>query len=232
MINEDFLISFIYKIFPEKIINNHAYSINKFIFYHSKTINKKNIKILDIGAGETPYKQYFNKCKYFSQDVINNPKKTIDYICDSKNIPVKDNSFDFILCTQVLEHVKEPHLVIKEMFRILKKGGKVFLTTHLCMEEHMIPYDYFRFTRYGLSYLAKSNGFRKAIIAPQGGRFIALSKMIQTAIPHILTKKYLIYLYYLIAIVPIFLINLILYYLDKLDKQKLLTTNYECIFIK
>ncbi len=213
-------------------MNNHTYSLNKFVLKAAKDCNKKGKKILDIGAGETPYKKYFTKCRYYSQDIVNNRQKSIDYICDSKAIPVKNNSFDFILCTQVLEHIKEPHLLIKEMYRILKKGGRVFLTTHLCMEEHMIPYDYFRYTKYGLKYLAVSNNFRVKRITPQGGRFILLSKHLQTAIPRVLPNKFLVYLYYFFAIIPVFIINLVCFYLDKLDKQKILTLNYECVFEK
>lgn len=226
------LVNLLYKIFPEEILNNHTYSLRKFIHEASKEFNKKNKKVIDVGAGEIPYKKFFNKCQYITQDIVNNPQGSIDYVCDAIKIPVKDNSFDYIICTQVLEHVKEPHLVIKEMYRLLKRGGKVFLTTHLSFEEHMVPYDYFRYTRYGLEYLAISNGFRVERIKPQGGRFIFLSKQIQTAIPRTLTNKYLIYFYYLVAIIPIFFIHLVFFYLDKLDKQKSLTLNYECIFVK
>ena len=232
MIDEVGLVKILYRIFPEEILNNHTYSLNKFIRKAAKEGNKKGKKVIDIGAGEVPYKQYFTKCQYYTQDIVNNKQKSIDYVCDSKKIPVKNNSFDYIICTQVLEHVKEPHLVVKEMYRILKRGGKVFLTTHLCIEEHMIPYDYFRYTRYGLEYLATSNNFKVREITPQGGRFIVLSKQIQTAIPRILPNKYLIYVYYILTIIPIFLIHLVMFYLDKLDKQKSLTLNYECIFVK
>lgn len=231
MLNEFKLVDFLYKIFPKEIINNHAYSINKFIIKAARECNKKNKKVLDIGAGELPYKGYFNKCRYFTQDIINY-NGVIDYVSDAKNIPVKNESFDYVICTQVMEHVQEPHLVIKEMYRILKKGGKVFLTTHGNFEEHGIPYDFFRYTRYGLKYLALSNHFKSVKIKPQGGRFIAVSKFIQTLIPRILKNRYLVYIYYTIAIVPIFFIHLVFFFLDKLDKDKSLTLNYECIFVK
>lgn len=225
------LVNLLYKILPKEIINNHAYSIDRFVLRAAKECNKKNKKVLDIGAGELPYKGYFNKCRYFSQDVFNY-NGAIDYVSDAKKIPVKDKSFDYIICTQVLEHINEPHLVIKEMYRVLKKGGKVFLTTHGNFEEHSAPYDFFRYTRYGLAYLAKSNGFRVQKIRPQGGRFIAVSKYIQTLFPHIMKNKFLIYVYYFFAIIPIFFIHFIFFYLDKLDKEKSLTLNFECIFVK
>jgi len=232
MLNENNFIFFLYRIFPQKILNNHAWAINNFIKNCATRCDRKNKIVLDIGAGELPYRHFFTKCLYQSQDVVNNEKKTIDYVCDANKIPLKESSVDCIICTQVLEHIKEPHLVIKEMYRLLKKGGKVFLTTHLCMEEHMLPYDYFRFTRYGLAFLAESNKFKVESITPQGGRFLVLAKQLQTAFPHIIKNKLLIYLYYLFALIPVFITNLLCYYLDKLDHDKILTTNYECIFVK
>ena len=231
MFNLTKIVNLLYKIFSKEIINNHAYSIEKFVQKAAKECNKKNIKVLDIGAGELPYKEYFNKCRYYTQDIFNY-NNAIDYVSDAKKIPVKDNSFDYVICTQVLEHINEPHLVIKEMHRLLKKGGKVYLTTHGNFEEHSIPYDFFRYTRYGLAFLATSNNFKVKSITPQGGRFIAVAKYIQTLFPRILKNVYLVYIYYIIAIVPIFLLHLIFFYLDKLDKEKSLTLNYECIFIK
>lgn len=222
----------LFAIFPEKIINNHGYALDKFMRKAGAEGNNKNKKVLDIGAGELPYKEYFNKCIYESQDVVNNSQGNIDYICDATKIPVKNNSYDYIICTQVMEHLREPHLAMKEMYRVLKKGGKIFLTTHLCMEEHMLPYDYFRYTRYGLEYLAVSNKLKVKSIIPQGGRFLVLAKQLQTAIPRILPNNYFVYVYYAIAIIPIFFMDLIMFYLDKLDKNRHLTTNYECIFIK
>lgn len=228
----EIILKILFTVFPEKIINNHGYAINKFITDNAQKINKKNIKVLDIGAGELPYKKYFSKCTYLSQDVVNNKFGTIDYVCDAVNIPLKSGSIDFIICTQVMEHIKEPFETIKEMGRLLKKNGKIFLTTHLCMEEHMIPYDYFRYTRYGLEYLAVKSSLKVESIKAEGGRFLVLGKQLQTAVPRILPNKSLVYLYYLIFIIPIFFMHLILYFLDKLDKDKHLTTNYECIFVK
>jgi len=102
----------------------------------------------------------------------------------------------------------------------------------MAFEEHSIPDDYFRFTRYGLRYLAESNGFKVEKIEPQGGRFIVLSKELQVLIPRLIKNKYIISIYYLIFSLPLFIFNLILFLLDFLDKDKNLTLNYECIFSK
>lgn len=226
------LINLLYKIFPEKIIHNHTYQVKRFIKSVADKYDKKGKKIIDIGAGTCPYKKYFRQSQYFSQDLKNNPQKTIDFVGNADSIPVKNNRFDYILCLQVLEHIKEPHLIFKEFHRILKPGGKLFLTTHMAFEEHMVPYDYFRFTRYGLKYFAETTGFKTIKIKPQGGRFIVLAREIQVLILRLVDNKYLILFLYFIFAIPLYLLSLVLFWLDFFDKKKALTLNHECIFQK
>lgn len=225
------LVNLFYQIFPEKIMHNHTYCLKRFVRYIAKKHDKKGKKLIDIGAGNCPYQNYFSKLKYTSQDIKQNKVK-IDIISSAVSIPVKNKSFDYILCIQVLEHLKEPHLVFKEFYRILKKGGSLFLTTHMAFEEHMQPNDYYRFTRYGLKHLAKTSGFKVKKIKAQGGRFIVLAREIQVLGLRIIKNKWIVILFYLIFLIPIFLLSLILYLLDYLDKDKSLSLNYECVFIK
>jgi len=231
-VKESILTKLYFKLFPEMIMHNHTYRLKTFVRLIAKNYDKRDKKLLDIGAGDCQYKSYFKNLKYYSQDIENNSQKNIDYVSDIKPIPLKNASFDYLLCTQVLEHLKEPHLAFKEFYRILKKGGSLFLTTHLSFEEHLTPVDYFRFTRYGLKYLAESNGFKVEKIEPQGGRFIVLAKELQILFPRLLKNKYLILIFYIVFSIPLFFLSLIFYLLDFLDKEKSLTLNYECIFKK
>jgi len=48
---------------------------------------------------------------------------------DAKSLPFNDNTFDIVLCTEVIEHVENPHKALNELFRVTKKGGYVVLTT-------------------------------------------------------------------------------------------------------
>lgn len=229
-ITEAKLMDVYFKIFPEAIMHNHTYRLKRFVKEIGEKYGRKRGKIIDIGAGTCQYQDYLKDFEYFAQDVQNNQQKSIDYVGEIEILP--SNTFDYILCTQVLEHLKEPNLAFKNFYRILKKGGKVFLTTHMAFEEHLIPNDYFRFTRYGLKYLAESNGFRVERIEPQGGRFLVLAKELQILGPRLIKKRYLVLVFYLIFSLPLFLLSLILFLLDFLDKDKELTLNYECIFVK
>ena len=96
----------------------------------------------------------------------------------------------------------------------------------------MAPNDFFRFTRYGLKYLAEINGFPVIEISPQGGRGIALAKEIQVLVPRLCRNRVIELIYYFLFSVPLFFVMVILYWVDKLDKEKTLTLNYECIFRK
>lgn len=68
-------------------------------------------------------------------------------------LPFADEFFDTIVCTETLEHVADPAAVVREMARVLKPGGHVILTTPQYFPVHEAPYDFFRYTPYGLQHL-------------------------------------------------------------------------------
>jgi SAM-dependent methyltransferase len=89
------------------------------------------------------------------------PKKCVfiapDYpSVDIQNMPYEDNSFDFVIADQVLEHVKKPWIAVEEVKRVLKLGGIAILTSALMFPVHGVPEDYWRFTPEGLKVLCES----------------------------------------------------------------------------
>ena len=220
-----------------KFIDTEKTTIIEFIEHISKLTNTdKNKNILDAGAGgKQPYKKYFKHLNYESTDFTYN--KNHAFICSLEDIPKPNNSYDYILCTQVLEHISNPQQAINELYRILNKGGLLFLTAPQGWGLHLKPYHYFNFTRYGLKHLFKNTGFSYMIIEERGGMFFYLSKRIKTLTPYILSqyfnKKGLYYkiLFYLSLIITL-PICFIFYYLDRLDKDKDYTLGYKCILIK
>jgi len=91
-------------------------------------------------------------------DQIRNP----DLICDASNVAFKSESFDIVLCVEVLEHIFFPHECINEIHRVLKTNGNLILTTRFIYPLHDRPNDYFRYTKYGLEKIL--NRFNKVII--------------------------------------------------------------------
>ena len=155
--------------FSTRNINSRGF---QFVRKIAKEIDKKNKFLLDLGAGNCIFKNYFKRLDYLSLDIAQNKNKSINIIANiNKKFPFKKNKFDYVLSTQVLEHLENPHHFFKEVNRILKKNGKMFLTTNYIYEPHMIPNDYFRFTKYGLRLLAEKNGFMVERISPQGGYY-------------------------------------------------------------
>lgn len=118
--------------------------------------------VLDAGAGNMPYRNLFEHTNYESADfrqVGSNESNKITYVCDLQNIPVENSRFDFIIFNQVMEHLPEPALVLRELNRILKDKGKVLYTAPLFYEEHMVPHDYYRYTQYGINHLFSQADF-------------------------------------------------------------------------
>jgi len=135
-------------------------------------------KILDVGAG--PYKRYaelFKKVnQYMTLDI--NPDFKPDIIGKAEEIPLPDNTFDGIICTQVLGDILHPDKVIKEFHRVLKPKGIVLLTEGFFAELHGEPLDFWRFTPYSLSSIFKEKNFKVLKIEKIGGFFTVRAQMV------------------------------------------------------
>ena len=110
-------------------------------------------KLLDVGAGSQRFRQYCQHLQYFAQDFGESPTGiglekeeykygNIDYKGNCWEIEVPDNTFDAVLCTEVLEHIPYPERTVQEISRILKPGGTLILTAPLSSLRHMDPYWY------------------------------------------------------------------------------------------
>lgn len=134
-------------------------------------------KVLDVGCGTKPYKKYLSESiEYIGMDMTEDVKP--DILVKAQEIPFSDEHFDSVLCTEVLEHLPEPEEAIKEIKRVLKKGGYAYFTVPQTWCLHYEPYDYFRFTKYGIKYLLKNNGFEVVSIERVGGIFSLVGQRI------------------------------------------------------
>lgn len=112
--------------------------------------------VLDAGAGEGPYRAMFKHTQYETCDHMDFGNTT--YVCDLNAIPVDDARYDYAIMSEVLEHVPDAIVVLKEVMRVLKPGGILFTTTPFFYEEHQQPYDFFRMTQYGHRYIFEKAG--------------------------------------------------------------------------
>ena len=79
--------------------------------------------------------------------------ENVDIVCDIHHLPFKDNSIDAVMSVAVLEHVREPAVVLKELHRVLKPGGRVFSVIPFMQPFHASPHDYQRYTLPGIEFL-------------------------------------------------------------------------------
>jgi len=140
--------------------------------------------VLDAGAGRAQYRGLFAHARYETADfmaVKGKKYRQPDYVCDLVAIPVEDGRFDHVVCTQVLEHLPEPLRVVAELGRVLKPGGTLWLSAPLFYAEHEKPYDFFRYTQFGLRRLLEDAGFEVLEIAWLEGYFGTLSYQVRVA---------------------------------------------------
>jgi len=121
--------------------------------------------ILDLGCGEQPFKESLLAAglDYYSSDVSQNDRKNVDYIFAIDNI-MNDSArpslqFDFVVCTEVLEHVLNWNQAFSNINSLLKKDGIILITCPFFYQLHEEPYDFWRPTPFALKKFAKSNGF-------------------------------------------------------------------------
>lgn len=143
-------------------------------------------RILDVGCGLKPYAGLFIDHGYVGIDVEDGYRtdetKKVDGYFDGLNIPFDNGSFDVILCTEVLEHAIDPEKLVSECSRVLAPGGVLYVTAPLTWNEHEAPYDFRRFTRYGLKKTLEDNGFDVESVTPTSGLFGTIGQLISAAI--------------------------------------------------
>jgi SAM-dependent methyltransferase len=143
-----------------------------------KTLIPSNIaRILDYGCGGSPYRPLFGACTYDRADLAGHLAVNFEYGPDSR-LPVELGDYDCVLSTQVLEHVLSPTTYLAEAYRVLKPGGHLLLSTHGLFEDHACPYDYWRWTAYGLRKVVEETGFKvdrilKLTTGPRAAMFLA-----------------------------------------------------------
>ena len=129
-------------------------------------------RLLDLGCGAKPYRAMFPQCASYVG--IERPgtlsrSRVVDVWGDALVLPFASRSFDTVLCNEVLEHVPEPSHLFAEAARVLRPGGILLLTTPQVWGLHEEPWDFYRYTKYGLSYLANQNGLEVLDVRPTCG---------------------------------------------------------------
>jgi SAM-dependent methyltransferase len=129
-------------------------------------------RLLDVGCGEKPYEWLYGSrvTDYIGCDWLAtvHSSRHLDLFADAAALPFRNEVFDTVLCTEVLEHLPDPHRCLEELSRVLRPGGKLILSTPFICWLHEQPHDYLRYTPYGLRYLARQHRLRPVSLQARG----------------------------------------------------------------
>lgn len=224
------------------------YLANLLPFLNNKDVRKKwvikqlkdipeNQSILDAGAGECQYKKYCPHLIYTSQDfgqyngkgdeiglqTKNWDNSKLDIVSDITKIPTSNNSFDNVMCIEVLEHIPYPEKAISEFSRITKKGGNLILTAPFCSQTHFAPYHFCTgFNIYWFQEVLDKNNFQIISYKINGNYFDYVNQEL-LRLPFIIKRYSFLgifgFLLYLIILPLIFILHIISLISNGSEKQ-------------
>lgn len=127
--------------FKETLFNylkKYKIKILLFRFFGIPQIPEESVRILDIGCGSgyqlLTLKELYPHLELYGVDIVRTEDlpeiinfSTVDL--EKDNLPDEQESFDFIMCRGVIEHVTNPSKIFTEAYRVLKKGGKFHVLT-------------------------------------------------------------------------------------------------------
>jgi SAM-dependent methyltransferase len=131
--------------------------------------------LADVGAGAQPFRDLVrSQVRYVAVDIEESEARFGYRAPDTRYftgsvLPLADGEADTVLCTETLEHVREPLAFLGELRRILAPSGYLVLTVPFAARWHFVPEDYWRFTPSGLTHLLNEAGFHEVRIYPRGG---------------------------------------------------------------
>jgi len=149
---------------PFSIFINPLYIIRRELFKNIRSFAPQlKGRMLDFGCGRKPFENLFSVSEYVGVDMEttghDHTNSKIDVYYNGKHLPFPDASFDSLFCSEVLEHVFNPDEILPEVNRVLKPGAKALITVPFVWNEHEVPYDYARYTSFGITHLLNKHGF-------------------------------------------------------------------------
>ena len=210
--------------------NNHFFSKNRWgLFYNPFYFTRKELykgiarhaasfhgDMIDLGCGTKPYKHEFkNVSKYIGLDIEHSgnwdTKEMIDVFYDGKTFPFKDQSIDGVFSSETFEHIFNLEEIIAEINRVLKKDGHLLITCPFFWPEHEVPYDYARYSSFGIKHLLEKHGF--VIVEQQKtGNYITAMLQMQALYHYYFINKIpvLSALFFVLFISPLFILGSLL----------------------
>jgi len=203
--SEDFLPSWL------SIVISPVYIVRSSLFEGIKSFSQRiEGEVLDFGCGSKPYESLFHKAdNYVGVDIKvsghSHEDSKVDFFYDGEKLPFPDNSFDSIVCFEVFEHVFNIDVLCEELSRVLKPKGLFLVTLPFVWEEHESPYDFARYSSYGISHILKRHNFEVIDFIKSTTNFLTISQLfIHNLSQNLLPKTRILgWLFRLIVIFPL-----------------------------
>jgi len=147
-------------------------------------------RLLDVGCGETPYRDLFTGVTTYigvdrpstvdaTRPNMNGRSRAIDVEGSADAFPFAAGTFDAVLATQLIEDLAQPEVFFAEAARVLRPGGSLILTFPHVNPVHEAPYDFFRYTEFGVRQLCRSHGLQVTETKPMGGGWGMIGYMVR-----------------------------------------------------
>jgi SAM-dependent methyltransferase len=170
---------------PRKQALDLSYSIRRhfvdeFHFRQASTINAGSV-VLDLGGNRIGKRGLFDIGRYSCTVIYANvsTEKKPDVKADASLLPFPDQKFDAVICSEILEHVPDPKLVLGEVFRVLRPNGSILICVPFLVQIHGDPEDYGRYTDYYWKETLAAIGFSSIKVERQGGYWCVLVEMLR-----------------------------------------------------
>lgn len=139
-------------------------------------------RVLDFGCGSKPYEREFTHASdYVGIDIAVSGHRhydsKVDVYYDGHTIPFDADTFDAVVAFEVFEHVFNLDEILAEIRRVIKPGGKLFFTVPFIWDEHEAPYDFGRYTSFGIRFVLERNGFTNVEVNKTTTYYEAVSQL-------------------------------------------------------
>lgn len=136
--------------------------------YFAENSGKSFHTIIDLGCGKQPYRQFYEKLSktIIAADIDQN--ENVSVLLEADRLPFIEESIDLVLFTEVIEHVSNPQLTLKEIARVLRVNGLLIITWPLFYPLHDFPKDFYRLTEFGMQTALNDCGLKLITMKRRG----------------------------------------------------------------